>query len=81
MPANNFYQGVILVKENNHSYLMATPWKAIFGYVFCYKKNWKNTEPLIDVSRFLKPREAQTLEVRSEEFFTSRLEKLAKYLK
>ncbi len=46
LPKNNFFYGVSREVEDESIFLVATPWKAIMDYVFCYKKNWKNIAPL-----------------------------------
>jgi hypothetical protein len=51
LPLENFYTEVELRKENNHKFFMAKPWKAICDYVYFYKKEWKNIEPLIQSLR------------------------------
>jgi predicted transcriptional regulator of viral defense system len=51
LPSENLYTEVMLIKENNYQFLIAKPWKAICDYVYCYKKNWKGIEPLIDSLR------------------------------
>lgn len=45
-PSFNFFTDVELVTENKQLFFMAKPWKAICDYVFCYKKNWDQLEPL-----------------------------------
>ncbi len=54
LPANGFYTGVTLLKANNYQYFMATPWKAICDYVYCYKKNWKTMDAMIQDLRMNK---------------------------
>jgi len=51
LPTIDFYTQVELVNENNYHFFMATPWKAICDYIFCYKKNWGNLDPLISSLR------------------------------
>jgi hypothetical protein len=46
LPLENFYLDVELISENNEQFFMAKPWKAIGDYIFCYKKEWRNLEPL-----------------------------------
>ncbi len=46
LPVENFYLDVELVTENNEQFFMAKPWKAIGDYIYCYKKEWRNLEPL-----------------------------------
>ena len=38
LPIKNFYTGVKLIKESGSQFFIATPWKAICDYIFCYKK-------------------------------------------
>lgn len=47
VPLENLYSEVKLVQENGRLFLIAKPWKAICDYVFCYRKNWNNIDPLI----------------------------------
>ena len=51
IPLENLYLQVELIKEQNYTFFIAKPWKAICDYVFCYKKDWKNINPLIDSLR------------------------------
>lgn len=51
LPLENFYTEVELIKENGYQFFMAKPWKAICDYVFCYRKNWKSLEPLLESLR------------------------------
>jgi hypothetical protein len=51
LPLENLFTRVELVNENGHQFFVAMPWKAICDYVFCYKKNWKGLEPLLDDMR------------------------------
>jgi predicted transcriptional regulator of viral defense system len=46
LPTKNFYLNVELITTNNHRFLIAKPWKAIFDYVYGYKKDWYNLDPL-----------------------------------
>lgn len=46
LPFENLYTDVELIQENDFRFLMAKPWKAICDYVYCYKKDWNNLEPL-----------------------------------
>lgn len=46
VPQEQFYTEVVLITENNYSFFMAKPWKAICDYVFCYKKEWDSFLPL-----------------------------------
>lgn len=46
LPLNNFFMGVNYVQEGNHIFLLASPWKAILDYIFCYKKKWRGLDPI-----------------------------------
>lgn len=46
VPTENFLIGVERIQDGNYSYLMATPWKAILDYIYCYKMNWDSIDPL-----------------------------------
>ena len=46
LPTENFLTEVTLIQENDYSFFMAKPWKAICDYIFCYKKEWNGFEPL-----------------------------------
>jgi len=47
LPQFNFFMGVERREENTRCFFMATPWKAITDYVYCYKKEWQGINPLI----------------------------------
>jgi len=47
LPTNNFFTEVKLIKENDYSFFIALPWKAITDYVYCNKKNWQGLDPLL----------------------------------
>lgn len=51
LPAENFYTEVELITENNYRFMMAKPWKAICDYIYCYKKNWDDLQPLMSSLR------------------------------
>jgi len=51
LPLKNFFLHAKLIKEANNSFIVATPWMAIFDYVYCYKKDWKSLAPLFDSLR------------------------------
>ena len=51
LPIENFYLGVALIKQNGYSFFMAKPWKAICDFIYCYKKDWHDLEPLIESMR------------------------------
>ncbi len=46
LPIDNFFIGVAQIKENNCRFFMASPWKALLDYIYCYKKNWQNLDPV-----------------------------------
>lgn len=50
-PLSNLYTEVELVNENNHQFFIAKPWKAICDYIYCYKKQWRGLQPLLDSLR------------------------------
>lgn len=64
-PQKNLFIEVDRIEENGRYFFMATPWKAITDYVFCYKKTWKSIDPIINSLRIelddLAPLEQQTL--------------------
>jgi predicted transcriptional regulator of viral defense system len=47
VPKNNFLLSVERVVDGEAVYFMATPWRAIADYVYCYKKKWNTIEPLV----------------------------------
>ena len=47
LPRENFYVEVERVQEDDRQFFMAKPWKAICDYVYCYRKDWTNLEPLL----------------------------------
>jgi hypothetical protein len=51
LPMDNLYLEVERVKEKEYTFFIAKPWKAICDYVFCYKKEWRNINPLIESLR------------------------------
>ncbi len=55
LPPENFFVEVERREEegqlNKTIFFMATPWKAITDYVFCYKKNWNSLDPLVNSLR------------------------------
>lgn len=51
LPKKNFFLGVRREEDNNDIFLIATPWKAILDYIFCYKKNWVTINPLAESLR------------------------------
>ena len=48
LPLENLFTGVEIINEDGRQFFVAKPWKAICDYVFCYKKNWKGLEPLLE---------------------------------
>ena len=67
LPTFNFFMGVTSIKEGNNSYLMATPWKALLDYIYCYKKNYHSLDDAaedlrLDVDELLKISEADLKE-------------------
>lgn len=46
LPLENFYFDVQLIEQNNRRFFVANPWKAICDYVYFYKKEWHDTQPL-----------------------------------
>lgn len=51
VPTKNFMLSIQRVVDGDAVYFMASPWRAIADYVYCYKKNWRNIEPLVDSLR------------------------------
>ncbi len=51
VPSKNLMCLVQRVVDGDAVYLMASPWRAIADYVYCYKKNWRNIEPLVESLR------------------------------
>jgi hypothetical protein len=48
VPFDNLYIETRLVNENQHSFFIAKPWRAICDYIYCHRINWKNLDPLIN---------------------------------
>src|SRR3989339_1153175 len=40
LPTDNFFIGVQRITNGRDSYFMATVWKALLDYIYCYKHNW-----------------------------------------
>ncbi len=85
LPRENFYTLVELIKENGYQFFMAKPWKAICDYVYCYKKEWSNLEPLLKSLRinkeellFLRDEEIQLLD---EYYHHTRMSRFLKGIK
>jgi predicted transcriptional regulator of viral defense system len=51
IPHKNFFLGVKREAENNAFFYVASPWKAITDYIYCYKKNWDSLSPLMNSLR------------------------------
>ncbi|MES2614125.1 MAG: hypothetical protein V4591_01785 [Bdellovibrionota bacterium] len=51
LPSDSLYTEVDLVNSSEVQFFIAKPWKAICDYVFCYKKDWTNMEPLFESLR------------------------------
>ncbi len=47
VPLANFYTSVILQKNSQSQYFIATPLKALCDYIYVLKKDWQNSKPLI----------------------------------
>ncbi|MDF1759417.1 MAG: hypothetical protein P1U40_02655 [Coxiellaceae bacterium] len=42
LPVENFFTEVDYVDEGSNQYFLATPWKALLDYLYCYKKAWRD---------------------------------------
>lgn len=51
LPAQNFFMGVLREELNGYIFYVASPWKAISDYIFCYKKDWVDMTPLVESLR------------------------------
>lgn len=51
VPSKNLMCSTQRVIDGDAVYLMASPWRAITDYVYCYKKNWRNIDPLVESLR------------------------------
>jgi hypothetical protein len=51
LPLAVLFSDVERVSSGGDSFLMARPWRALADYVFVYKKDWKNLDPLIESLR------------------------------
>ncbi len=51
LPNKQLFTQVTLIQENRAQFFMATPWKAICDYIYCYKKDWNSLEPLVQSLR------------------------------
>jgi hypothetical protein len=85
LPLENFYTEVVLIAANNYRFFMAKPWKAICDYVFCYKKDWDNLEPLLESLRInreeLPMLRDEEIELLEEYYHHSRLSRFLKGIK
>lgn len=85
LPLENFYTEVELITENNYRFFMAKPWKAICDYVFCYKKDWKNLDPLLKSLRInredLPMLQDEDIELLDEYYHHQRIKKFLKGIK
>lgn len=46
LPTKDFFVGVNHLTEGHHQFMLASPWKALLDYIYCYKKNWTSLEPV-----------------------------------
>lgn len=46
VPKRNLMTSVSRIKDNDATYLMASPWRAITDYIYCNKMDWLGYEPL-----------------------------------
>ncbi len=51
LPLEHFYLGVERIQENGRPFFLATPWRAICDYVYCYRKDWTDLQPLLESLR------------------------------
>lgn len=51
VPAQNFMTSAERIVEGNAVFFMATPWRALADYVYCYKKDWQSMDPLVESLR------------------------------
>jgi hypothetical protein len=47
VPLKDLYTEVALIKDNENTFFMAKPWRAICDYIYCHRKNWYSLDPLI----------------------------------
>jgi len=47
IPSKTSLFGVDRIQEGSNVFYMARPWRALVDYVYMYKKNWKEIDPLI----------------------------------
>ncbi len=67
--ANPFLVQIDLVSTEEGNYYLASPWRALADYVYVYKKDWKNLNPLI-----------HSLRIEEESFAGSKKEDLEELL-
>ena len=75
LPSENFYTEVERVAEDYTPYFMAKPWKAICDYIYGYKHDWRNLEPLLQSLRIEKedlPKLTQELFIRLSDYYKSK---------
>lgn len=48
LPTPNFFFGVAYISEENVHYLMATPWKALFDFIYYYAKDYHTLSDVED---------------------------------
>ncbi|PHQ81251.1 MAG: hypothetical protein COB66_02720 [Coxiella sp. (in: Bacteria)] len=46
LPLENFLLGVRYIENDPYQFFMASPWKALLDYIYCYKKEWDSMTPL-----------------------------------
>jgi predicted transcriptional regulator of viral defense system len=51
LPKKHFFVGVVREVDNKDIFLIASPWKAITDYVYCYKKDWTTLTPMMESLR------------------------------
>lgn len=51
LPTNDFFLGVNFCQDGNNKFFMASPWKAILDYIYCYKKEWHTLTPMVESLR------------------------------
>lgn len=54
VPSKNFMLSVQRIVDSEAVYMMASPWRAITDYVYCYKKDWNSIDPLVQSLRMEK---------------------------
>lgn len=54
VPSKNFMLSVKRIVDDNAVYMMASPWRAMTDYVYCYKKSWNSIDPLVESLRMEK---------------------------